>query len=234
MRNKLQILIFLTSSILFAQIPQELSKPSKRIEKFDTYTGAIYTHKKYQQATIIDEKSGTFDAKLKYNIYTDAIEFEKGSKLYELPKSLTTHVRIQDDYYYYCNFKTNLGVRKQGYFVLIDLNESYRIYKKYDLDITDPKGMDPMTGSAITGKIKVKKTLYLEENGKLTPLPLNKKELLVTFSDKKDILKNYIKKEKLKVKKEEDMVKVVAKYNTLKSTETNQSRSLLSNRVQNN
>ena len=42
------------------------------------------------------------------------------------------------------------------------------------------------------------------------------------------------KKEKIKLKKEEDLTRLVAKYKALKNMEVNQPQSLLSNRVQNN
>jgi len=70
---------------------------------------------------------------------------------------------------------------------------------------------------------------FLEENNIIVELPLDKKEILITaFSDKSDELKQYIKKEKIKLKKEEDLVRLVAKYNALKNLSSSPSNGLLS------
>ncbi|WP_299219639.1 hypothetical protein [uncultured Aquimarina sp.] len=234
MRNILQIIFFLTTSTLLAQLPQELLKTVQETKVFESYTGSVYINKKYQNANIIAEKIGTYEASIRYNIFNDVLEYSEGSKLYEIIKTPTTHVRIGNDYFYYCTFKNERGFNKHGYYILVELNEQYRIYKKYNLTITEPKPMDADTGSAQIGKIKTTETYYLEENGTVIDLPTKKSDLLAVFSDKKDELKEYIKKEKIKVKKKEDLIKLVAKYNALKNIDANPSRSLLSNRARSN
>ncbi|WP_299255964.1 hypothetical protein [uncultured Aquimarina sp.] len=234
MRSTLQILLFLTSSTLLAQLPQELLKTIQETKVFESYTGSVYINKEYQNANIIAEKTGTYEASIRYNIFNDVLEYTEESKLYEIIKTPTTHVRIGNDYYYYCNFKNERGFNKQGYYVLVELNEQYRIYKKYHLKITEPKPIDANTGSAQIGKIKTTEVYCLEENGIIIDLPTKKNDLLAVFSDKKDELKEYIKKEKIKLKKKEDLIKLVAKYNALKNIDANPSRSLLSNRARSN
>ncbi|WP_235016415.1 hypothetical protein [Aquimarina sp. AU474] len=204
------------------------------MSELNKYVGSVYLNKDYQKANVIDEKSRSYDARLKYNIYTDGLELKEGGQLREVIKSSTTYARIDNDYYYYCNFKNTRGVKKNGYYILVELNNNYRVYKKYSLKITDPQEMDPMTGSSVTGKIKLITTYYLENANEIQELPLNKKGILSAFSDKQSELKEYIKKEKIKLKKEEDLIRLVARYNALKNIDLNQPGSLLSNRVQNN
>ncbi len=234
MRNILHIFVFLTASVSSAQFSQSIGNPSKRMVELEKFAGSIYINKEYQEANVIDEKSGTYSTKLRYNIHTDALEHKQGGKLREVIKTPTTYAMINNEYYYYCNFYNQHGKRKNGYYILLELNDMYRVYKKYDLDITEPKEMDPMTGSAVTGKIKTETKFYLEEGGEILELPMSKKGILSTFSDKEEEIKEYIKKEKIRLKKEEDLVRLVAKYKALKNMDTNQSQNLLSNRVQNN
>ena len=76
---------------------------------------------------------------------------------------------------------------------------------------------------------------YMEQNNKLTELPQSKKDILTVFSDQEDALKQYMKDEKIKLKKAEDLVKFIAKYNSLKGGNIiDPSRSMLSNRDGNN
>ncbi len=234
MRNLLQISAFLITTILSAQFSRPAIEPSEMTLELESYAGSIYESKDYQKGSIIDTKSGTFDIRIRYDIFNDALEYKENGKSYQVIKTKTTHVRINDEYYYYCKFKDSRGLRRNGYYILVELNEQYRIYKKYDLKITEPKEMDPTTGSSTMGKIKQITTYYIEENNAIKELPISKKDFLASFTDKEEELKTYMKKEKIRLKKEEDLMKLVAKYNALKNSDSNPSRSLLSNRVQNN
>jgi len=112
---------------------------------------------------------------------------------------------------------------------LIELTDQYRIYKRLTLDITDPEEKGPVSsGITAPGNVKTITTYYIEESGIIMELPMNKKGLLATFSDKQNELKEYIKKGKIRVRKEDDLIRLVARYNALKSDETSQNRSLLS------
>lgn len=230
MRKILQFLFLIISPVLFAQLPQSLLKPAKRISTFDEYDGSIFKSLRYKDASVIDEKSGTFDAKLRYNAYSDALEFKRGSDLFELLKNPTSHARIDGDYFYYCDFKTQRGLTRPGYYILVELNERYRIYKKYSVKITEPNKKGSASGTASPGKVQIKTKYYLEERGIIMELPMNKKKILAALNDKEEELKIYIKKEKIKVRKEEDLIRLVSRYNALKSSDGNLSRSLLSTR----
>jgi len=105
-RKILQLIVLTISPVLFAQLPTSLLEPAKRISMFDEYEGSIYKTLRYKESSVIDEDSGTFDSKLRYNAYSDALEFKKGSDLFQLVKKPTSHARIDGDYYYYCTFKT--------------------------------------------------------------------------------------------------------------------------------
>jgi len=224
-RKILQFLFLIISPVLFAQLPQSLVKSTEKITTYDQYDGSIYKSLRYKDATV-----GTFDAKLRYNAYTDALEFKKNKELFELVKNPTSHARIDGDYYYYCNFKTQRGISRKGYYVLVELNEQYRIYKKYDVTIIDPDKKGSVSGTSAPGEVIIKTVYYLEERGTIMELPMNKKKLLAALNDKEEELKKYIKKEKIKLRKEEDLIRLVSRYNGLKSSDSGPSRSLLTTR----
>lgn len=229
MKLKVPIFLLLISQSLFAQLPRELIEPTSFVNAFDEYEGSIYESLRFINASVVNEKSGTYEVRLRYNIFTDAIEYKKGDELYNIVKRPSVHARIGEDYFYFCNFKTQRGLKKNGYFILVELNENYRIYKKHILEFTEP-GIKRSTLDAITpGKIRSLTNYYIEEKGILMKLPLDKKEILTVFQDKKEELQSYIKSEKIKLRKEEDLIRFVSKYSALKSIESNPSRSLLSN-----
>ncbi len=231
MKRTLPFILLAAFYASFAQIPSSLLVPTSKISSYDDYEGSIYMKFRYKESSVIDEKSSAFDAKLKYNIYTDALEFvSKSGDLFELVKNPTIHARIDGDYFYYCDFKSQRGIDRRGYYVLVELTDRYRIYKRFTLEIKDPKEQAAVSsGVAEPGSIRMNTSYFIEEAGVIMELPLNKKEMLAAFSDKENELKEYLKKEKIRLKKEEDLIRFVARYNALKSDEVSQNRSLLSN-----
>ncbi len=233
MRIILLYLFLVISPALFAQLPISLLTPTERINAFDDYEGSMYMKGNYKESSIIDEKTGTFDAKLKYNFYTDALEYAKNSDLYVVNKNTTIHARIDGDYFYYCEFKTQRGLREEGYFVLVELNDRYRIYKKFTSKILN-KIEGTIQRESTKGEIRMITTYYLEEAGVIMELPMNKKGMLAAFSDKKEELIQYLKQTKIRFRKEDDLIRLVSRYNALKNSDSGPSRSLLSNTDRNN
>ncbi len=230
------VLLFLTvSSISFAQLPKNLLNDIQKDYTYSEYTGSIYMNLSYKESSVIHEKSTTYHAKLRYNIHEDAMEYKEKSNLYELIKNQTTHVRIDDNYFYYCDFKNQRGHNKSGYYILVELTNLYSIYKKITLSMENSVNQRVIgNASNEPGKIVQNITYYIEEEGVIMELPLNKKEMLATFSDKENELKEYLKKEKIRLKKEEDLIRFVARYNALKSSNPNSSNSLLTNTLRGN
>ncbi|WP_109301460.1 hypothetical protein [Aquimarina sp. AU474] len=229
--RKVLLLLFLTiSSTLLAQLPRSLLKSTEKITTFSEYDGSMYMKARYKESSVINEKTGTYDVKLKYNIYTDALELTQGSKLYEIIKSPTIHARIDGDYFYYCDFKSQRGLNRDGYYILVELNDKYRIYKRLTLKIKEPeKKQHVNSGLTDPGELRTVTSYFIEEGGIIVELPLNKKDILAIFTDKGAELKEYLKKEKIRLRKEEDLIRFVARYNALKSAEDNPSQSLLTN-----
>ncbi|MFC5047259.1 hypothetical protein ACFSTE_07950 [Aquimarina hainanensis] len=227
----LPYLLFFTSTVVLAQLPKSLVEPSERVTMFDDYNGSIFTSSSFKDASVIHEKSGTFDTKLRYNIYLDILEYKSQDELYHVTKSPTVHARIDGDYFYYCDFVNQRGLERKGYYVLVQMNENYSIYKKFTLKITEPESASRiMTSTPEPGRLKTIRTYYLEENGVIMELSLDKSEILATLEDHGDALKKYMKSEKIKLKKEEDLIQLVAKYNALKNSEDSSNRSLIVNK----
>ncbi|TPN86022.1 hypothetical protein [Aquimarina algicola] len=235
MKKILLFLSLISSSLIFSQLPKSLLTPIEKTYTYDEYEGSIYMKGRYKESSVIDEKSGTYDTKLKYNILTDALEYTSNSELFEITKSAKIHARIDGDYFYYCNFETQRGMERDGYYILVELTDNYRIYKKYTLKITDPEPKKMVqAGTPEPGRLRTIITYLIEENGIIMELPMKKKDFLATFSDKEDELKQYLKKESIRFKKEEDLIRLVARYNALKNADATPSQSLLSNRGRNN
>lgn len=222
------ILIVILPTLLFGQLPESLIQKNDQVYLFDEYNGSIYLTDRYKKATVIDEQSGSIDTKLKYNIYLDAMEYRYDSKFYSVLKKPIVHIRIMDHMFYYCNFQTARGLDRSGYYALVESQEKYRIYKQYTLKITEPKKGSGSSYGVDPGTIKRITTYYLEENNVILNLSQDKVKLLETFRDKENELAVYLKTKKIRLKKEEDLVQLVAKYVALKNIDNDNSKNLLS------
>jgi len=232
MKKNILFIFILATCFSFAQLPKSLLNSIEENNQYYDYAGSIYESSRFKESSVIHEKSTTYDAKLRYNIQSDAIEHKSGENFYELKKNPTTHARIDDNYFYYCNFKSQRGLDRKGYYILVELNDKYRIYKKLSLDIKDPsENASVSIRIEETGKIVVNTTYYVEENNVILELPMNKKEILAVFNDKQEELSQYLKKAKIRIKKEEDLIRFVARYNALKSSGSEPTQGLLTNLI---
>jgi len=227
MKKIFTLLLLSVSTSIFAQLPSHLYTETEKISKFEEYDGTMYSKSRYKESSVIDERVGTFDAKLKYNVYTDALEYTKETELFQIIKNEKVHARIDGDYFYYCNFTSQRGLPRNGYYVLVELNDQYRIYKKYTLEIKSAENAVVNSGVQ-KGQLRMITDYYLEEDGVIMELPMDKKEILAAFNDTGE-LQGYLKKAKIRLRKEEDLIRFVARYNALKNSETdNFPKSLLS------
>lgn len=218
MRKILLLLLLLCLQNSFAQLPISLLENTKANLFFQDYEGSIYTSKNYKLSSIVQENTGAYEGKIRYNIYDDRMEHKKENQLYTIQKKENIHIKIDDEYFYYCNFIDMKGFKKHGYYVLVELTNSYKIYKKYTLKIVDPTNTQKVNNQlAEAGKLRKRVTYFLEEGNKITELPMKEKDLLAKFSDQKDNLKSYIKKQKIRFRKEEDLIRFVSKYKMLLS-----------------
>ncbi len=238
MKKKLLLLCTFCSSILLAQLPTSIIEPIDENTSYENYIGSIWKNRKFKNSKTSNPELGDHTAELRYNVFTDDIEYlELNTKaLFRIKPDINNRIQIEHEEYYYCFFKTQRGQNRKGYYVLVELNDAYRVYKRYTLSITNYEaGNNSFTGFALStskneGTIKLIVTYYIEEDGKVMEIPVNKKELLALIDDDTAHLKEFIKKEKLKTKKEDDLLRVVAKYNAKQKSGGNISKSLLTNR----
>lgn len=214
--------LFIGFSTVQAQLPRKMIEFSQKVTSFDKdYFGSIYKQKEPSPSKVFHTTFGNHEVNLQYNVYIDAIEYELDNQTYTLLKTDPANVQIGDEFYYYGNFKTQRKQKREGYYVLIDNQEYYRIFKKYTLDIKESKPNDQIGSSSenTKGKIKLVTTYYLEENNIVIELPTKKKDMLAMFESRESELKDFFKKEKLKLKNEEDLIKFVSHFNVLNQNE---------------
>jgi hypothetical protein len=170
--------------------------------------GSPYLKDAWARGTVKAKHNGkTYElAKMRYDAYKDELEYEENEKAYRFSGEIT-------------EFATTDGVFRNGFPVFESLTARSFYQVVYDGKVKLLKRTvarvqtEKLYSSATQTKRFVKEEfLYLLKNGVFTRLKKDKKALLEALGEKQDELEAFIKDQKLKLSKEEDILRVLEKY----------------------
>lgn len=169
---------------------------------YSEISGSPYLDNSFQEVNV----SVNFNNVLaRYNVYSDEIEFKNGDRIFIVPKNYEFS-RI--------SFLINKNVfvlkefeGKSRYFLVLD--EKSNVYKRELIKFVPPKPAVSSYQSEKPATFEISKPSYfIEMNGVILEIPTNKSDLIVKFSKNNDNLRNFLKKENIKLSKEEDIIKL--------------------------
>src|SRR5687767_11904721 len=207
MKIKLSFLIALVALFSFSDsVAQQAS--AQKIE------GTPYLSEKYVPGEILFGTSRS-TVPLRYNAYQDLMEYQQNGKALVLdPSTKIKSVRLGESTYIVDKFEFD-GKTKYGFLNLLDSGKVTLVAKKVI------KYQEPLKGRALDGgdlPAKFSKSsdayFYRVGNGELQEVN-NIKDMIASFPDKQEEVKQFAKKEKISPKKEEELVKLVRYYNSL-------------------
>jgi hypothetical protein len=207
MKIKLSFLIALVSLFTFTgSVAQQAS--AQKVE------GTPYLSEKYVAGEILFGTSRS-TVPLRYNAYQDLMEYQQNGKALVLdPSTKIKSVRLGESTYIVDKFEFD-GKTKYGFLNLLDSGKVTLVAKKVI------KYQEPLKGKALDGgdlPAKFSKPsdayFYRVGNGELQEVD-NIKNMIASFPDKQEEVKQFAKKEKISPKKEEELVKLVRYYNSL-------------------
>lgn len=167
--------------------------------------GSIYTVSKTQYQ----------DIPLRYNIYNDDMEFQTNDNnvLALSTPEIVEKITFGDYTMEYIPYVTSRNV-KNGFFELI-LKGKASLYAKPQVEFLEAKDPAPYK-DAEPAKFLRKDDRYYIRLGMEAAVPCgNKKDVLGIFTDHSEELEAFIKKNKINVKKEDELKKLVEYYNSL-------------------
>jgi hypothetical protein len=208
MKIKLSFLIALVLLINFStSYAQQAS--AQKIE------GTPYLSEKYVDGEILLGTSVRSTVPLRYNAYQDLMEYQQNGKALVLdPTTKIKRVRLGESTYVVDKFPFD-GKTKYGFLNLLDSGKVTLLAKKV------VKYQEPIKGRALDGgdvpaKFSRSNDTYYYRigNGELLEVE-SIKDMIASFPDKQEELKQFAKKEKISPKKEDELVKFVRYYNSL-------------------
>ena len=208
MKIKFSFLIAVASLFSFtASMAQQAS--AQKIE------GTPYLSEKYVDGEIFFGTTGRSTVPLRYNVFQDLMEYQQNGKALVLdPSAKIKSVRLGESTYVVDKFEFD-GKTKYGFLNLLDSGKVTLLAKKV------VKYQEPLKGKALDGgdlpaKFSRSSDTYFYRigNGQLQEVG-NLKEMIASFPDKQEELKQFAKKEKISPKKEDELLKLIRYYNSL-------------------
>jgi len=176
--------------------------------------GSPYLDKEYQTGTVLTSDDLLFkNVPLRYNCYQDILEFKQNDLSYDLmPRTLVKKAEFGGKIFIYKNIESN-GDSKSYFEELAEGKAS--LFVRYIVKFYEA---EPLKGYASPVPAKfdnLSKSYYISFGDSPVKMITNNKKLLEVFPDKKGEMDLFITKQKLSAKKEDDLKKIVAYYNSL-------------------
>lgn len=219
--EKSKILILLVAVINFSYLSLEaqIAAPSikKEAEKIDIadFLGSPYHEEKFVKAIIYDGLTSKESTQLvRYDALNDV--FEMKSELSQstpeyLKQSSEITVTIDSKKFYYKSYTNDEGKFVWGYLQEIAKVGNKLFYLKYGKTLIMPQEAKTTLEQDRPGKIKDQEYYVVGAENQLKYTTINKKTILFQIPlDKRDQVKAFIKKEKLKFKSIKDIKKLAS------------------------
>lgn len=177
--------------------------------------GTPYLVKEFHPGKITT-KDGTIisDLQLQYNACNDDIEFLKGEDRYVIdPKSIVKRAEFGGKVFSYMQYDV-FGKIQGGFFELL-VEGKATLLIKYTVKFFEKEVAKPFVDPKPARFDPPIKEYYISFDGAPAKLFINKKKFLELFGDQKNEMEAFVSKNKLSVKEDESMKKIIAHYNTL-------------------
>lgn len=200
-------------SYQMSNIQNEIALKNKG-EVVTQYEGSQYFNSNFEE---IEIKDFNLDfSKLRYNAYSDEMEFEKEGKIFNLTKVPELMINFPLTQYQFLKYPTKNG-KVEGYLeVLVYDKEKYSLYKRKKKIITHGEFKNNMNKANTQFSLVNDSDLYLirYKEDKFYEFPTNIKQLN-KISDK-TTLTEFVNKHNINYNSENDKIKLVEFLNSIK------------------
>lgn len=178
--------------------------------KYDDIQGSPFLNKEFIKGELLMSDSTKYiGIPLRYNIYTDEIEYQGPDESEFALGDKTMAIKISFDNH---EFKYISSSEVKSYLEFVVLGKA-TLLKKYKVRYVEAEKAKAYEKSMPARFERGTENYYIEfQDGKISYVP-NNKNIASLFPDKKEEIEKYVKAEKLKLKKEDDLIKLINFYN---------------------
>ncbi|RDK88140.1 hypothetical protein [Marinirhabdus gelatinilytica] len=203
-----------------------IKRQDKFVDYLDTssYDGTPYFKPNYSLGNVYEgQKLIANNVAMRYNVVADEIEIKESlttpiEEAKPLTKSPDIFVKIGKDIFVFAPYKG--GIEGGGYFQVLYEGKRIDVFKKIQKKFTPSKPARTSITRPIKAKFTDKATYYLvSENGKFYELPSSRNKKLKVFGNNEEVIAQYVKKHNLDLNIEEDLIKTIQYFNSVKNIE---------------
>lgn len=184
---------------------------------YEDINGSPYSHDGFQKGELITHDGIRYvNVKLRYNIFTDEIEYQSGEQVLSLANPLDfRYIIIDEQVFVYYPFQAGSGAIKKGFFQLIHLGEALFL-KRMNISYQRPEAPQAYAEAKPARFVRGSDTYYFRFSDRMPEeISFNRKKILRTFPDYQNELDAFIRSNRLRFRNEEDMIRLLEYYNEL-------------------
>jgi len=177
--------------------------------------GSPYLDKEYQVGTVLtDSNTICKSVLLRYNCADDVLEFKQNNVSYDLiPKTSVKKAEFGGKVFVYKNYESGGGTGKTYFELLVEGKSS--LFAHYSTKFYDREPAKGYSEAQPARFDDIEKCFYISVNNSPARKISNNKKLVEILTDKQKEIESFISRQKLSVKKVEDLKKIVSYYNSL-------------------
>jgi hypothetical protein len=213
------IFFFLFSTLAKAQLSIDYSQLQNFLDRnhlrINEIKGTPYLNSEYETGTILSDAGILYEnVPLRYDCFNDILEFKRDSKTYYAdPKESVKKAEFGGKVFVYKAFEKE-GDTDKSYFEEVVTGKA-ALYTRYSVNFHEAVPTDGFTDARPAQFGDLMETSYISIDTFPAKKILNNKKLVEILSDKKNEVEAFISKQKLSVKKKDDLKKIVTYYNSL-------------------
>ncbi|MBS0011908.1 MAG: hypothetical protein KFF49_10890 [Bacteroidales bacterium] len=183
--------------------------------EMESYEGSPYMNEEFTESSITSSENDVFEkVPLRYNIYNDVFEVEMEDAVYKLRRGgMVAEVSLPGHSFIYSKYDY-LSSEGEGYLELL-VRGNYTLYKKYRVIFKKAEPAQPYM-DAKPAMFQERDPLFFIAQGDDQPVFIRNNRSLEDIAGKKGkALKDFIRDKRLKIRNEEDIVRVVQFLNNM-------------------
>ncbi len=152
---------------------------------------------------------------LRYNAYDDRVEMKVKDQYYILEPRYLIEANIDGHVFVHRMYAKGESNIKSSYFERLNENDKCTLYMNHNVEFIDAKKPGAYADPKPAMFVKRLADFYISTDDGLLQKVGNKKDFLELIPDQQEEVAVYIKKNKIKFKKSEDLLELVNYYNSL-------------------
>ena len=183
--------------------------------KISDIQGTPYLSENFEAGKIVTQEDSVFaNISLRYNAYSDDLEFKQGENIFAVAdKSIVKKAEFGGNLFSYRSFEVG-AINRDGFFKILSEGKA-TLMVRYTIKFQDQIEAKAFSDGQPARFEDVEKHFYISVEKAPAKLLTNKKSLFEILSNHKSEMETFISKNKLSIRDEEELIKIIDQYNSL-------------------